>query len=62
MAPLSKKQILNKVRHGSKQAKDATLLRDHRIREALDLGMSIREVAAAADLSPARIHQIRHGK
>jgi AcrR family transcriptional regulator len=58
----TKKQHLRYVRNGSEQAKNAAATRDNRIRDALEMGLSIREVAAAAGLSPARVHQIRHGK
>ncbi len=55
-------QHLRRVRNGSAQARGATETRDNRIRAALDYGLSIRAVAEAAGLSPARVHQIRHGR
>lgn len=56
-----KKQALRHVRRTSTAAKLASERRDAAIHHALD-SSSIREVAEAASLSPARVHQIRHGK
>ena len=56
-----KKKVLRRVRRASEQAKIAKESRDGWIHEALEL-CSVREVATAAELSPARVHQIRHGK
>ncbi len=56
------KQHLRRVRNGAEQAKGAAATRDARILAALESGLSLRQVALAAGLSPARIHQIRHGR
>jgi adenine deaminase len=58
----AQKKALRWVGRASEKAKLASGYRDSMIRDALEEGCSIREVAAAANLSPARVHQIRHGK
>ncbi len=62
MTAAEKKKALRHVQGGAEKAKVAVENRDTRILVALGLGLSIREVATAAGLSPARVHQIRHGK
>ncbi len=62
MTPRDKKQALRRVTTSAVRSKLAAESRDTLIREALEVGCSIREVAAEANLSPARIHQIRHGR
>jgi hypothetical protein len=52
---------LRRVQRLAERAKTVSAQRDEAIRQALGI-CSIRETAKAADLSPARIHQIRHGK
>ncbi len=56
-----KKQALRRVSRSAEKATVAAHERDVSIQDAL-LVASIREVAEAAHLSPARVHQIRHGK
>jgi hypothetical protein len=56
-----KKQALRWVKRSSDKAKVAAANRDDMIRDALEF-CSLREVGEAAGLSPARIHQIRHGR
>lgn len=49
----------------AKVARNATRMsqnRDQAIRDAHTAGHSIRAIAAATSLSPARIHQILHGR
>jgi DNA-binding NarL/FixJ family response regulator len=58
----AQKQALRHVGRKSNQSEEASHSRNLAIRDALEEGCSIREVAAAANLSPARVHQIRHGK
>ncbi len=62
MTPAVKMRLLRWVKNSSDKSKAAAEYRDEMICEALADGLSIREVAAAAGLSPARVHQIRHGK
>jgi translation initiation factor 2 alpha subunit (eIF-2alpha) len=57
----NKKDSLRRVTRDADKAKEASWRRDKTICEALEHA-STREVAVAAGLSPARIHQIRHGK
>jgi hypothetical protein len=52
---------LRRVDRLSTNAKKAAEQRDEAIREALK-SCSIRAVAEVASLSPARVHQIRHGR
>ncbi len=56
------KQALRWVRRAAEKSKLAAESRDTMIRDALDEGLSVRAVGAAANLSPARVHQIRHGR
>ncbi len=56
-----KKRAMRKVSRAAETAAVAARVRNVAITDALELG-SIREVAEAAGLSPARIHQIRHGR
>jgi len=58
----AERQALRFVGKTAQRAKEASQNRDMMIRDALEVGCSIREVAKAADLSPARVHQIRHGR
>jgi DNA-binding NarL/FixJ family response regulator len=62
LAASAKRLALRHVERKTSQSQEASHSRDHAIRDALEEGCSIREVAAAANLSPARVHQIRHGK
>jgi DNA-binding NarL/FixJ family response regulator len=61
-AASAKRLALRHVARKAGQAQEAAHSRNLAIHDALKDGCSMREVAAAADLSPARIHQIRHGK
>ena len=54
-------RVLDKVRRAAAKAASASAGRDAAIREAL-VTHSVRQVAEAAGLSPARVHQIQHGK
>lgn len=58
---MTKKQALRRVTRSAEKLELAKAERDARIHDALELA-SVREVAAAADLSPARAHQIGHGR
>lgn len=55
------KQALRDVKKMTVQADLAKERRDAAIRDALEV-CSVRVVAEAAELSPARVHQIRHGR
>ncbi len=59
--PAAKSKALRAVKRTTVQADLAKERRDAAIRDALDEA-SVREVAEAAELSPARVHQIRHGR
>ncbi len=59
--PAAKSKALRDVKRTTVQLDLAKERRDAAIRDALDEA-SVREVAAAAELSSARVHQIRHGK
>jgi hypothetical protein len=56
-----KKQALRRVGRAAEKSRLAAAARDESILEALELA-SMRQVAESAGLSPARIHQIRHGR
>lgn len=56
-----KRKALRKVELMSERSTLAAKARDMAILDALG-SASIREVATAAGLSPARVHQIRHGR
>ncbi len=56
-----KSKTLRAVRRAAVQSTLAAERRDAAIRDALEFS-SVREVAVAAELSPARVHQIRHGR
>ncbi len=62
MTAAEKKKVLRWVRRASEKAKIAAGHRDTMILDALEDGCTIREVATEAGLSPARVHQIRHGR
>lgn len=53
---------LSIVRRAATKAALAAQARDDAIRAAHAAGETIRAIAAAAGLSPARVHQILHGK
>jgi hypothetical protein len=53
-----KSEALKQVTAAANAADRAMLERDKLIRRAHKQGESIRTIAAAADLSPARVHQI----
>jgi len=55
-------RTLTRVKWATDKARAAQQARDDQIRIALGEGHSVREVAVAAGLSPARIHQIQHGR
>ncbi len=57
-----KKKLFRSVRRAAEKATTASETRQAAIIAALEVGCSVRQVADAAGLSPARIHQIRHGK
>jgi hypothetical protein len=57
----ARSHALRHVGFAAKKAKAASEARDQAIVYSLEFATT-REVAAAAGLSPARIHQIRHGK
>ncbi len=56
-----KNRAMRKVTRTAEKATAAARDRNQSILDALEFG-SLREVADAAGLSPARIHQIRHGR
>ncbi len=56
-----KKRALVRVTRTAEKAKAASRDRNEAIIGALEFS-SLREVAQASGLSPARIHQIRHGR
>ncbi len=56
-----KNRAMRKVTRTAAKASAAARDRNQSILDALEYG-SLREVADAAGLSPARIHQIRHGR
>lgn len=56
---MEEREALAKVRRAAEKAALAAGERDATIREALKVS-SVRKVAEAAGLSPARIHQISH--
>jgi hypothetical protein len=58
---VTKKQALRRAAQGTAKAIAASETRNAAILAALEF-CSVREVAAATGLSPARIHQIRHGR
>jgi hypothetical protein len=55
-------QPLTAVRRAAAKAVSASHERDRAIRNAYVAGETIRAIAKAASLSPARIHQILHGR
>jgi hypothetical protein len=57
-----KPDALELVRTQSRALVSAIRARDNAIRAASSSGSSIRAIAGAAGLSPARIHQILHGR
>jgi hypothetical protein len=58
---MTKKQALRRAARATEAALVASIDRNAKISAALEFA-STREVALATGLSPARIHQIRHGK
>jgi AcrR family transcriptional regulator len=56
-----KKKALRRVTRSAEKSRLAAAERDLAIADALQYA-SMRQVAESAGLSPARIHQIRHGK
>jgi hypothetical protein len=56
-----KRKALRHVARSAEKSRLAAAERDASILEALELA-SMRQVAESAGLSPARIHQIRHGR
>ncbi len=59
--PAAKSKALRDVKRTTVQLGLAKERRDAAIRDALGEA-SVREVAAASELSSARVHQIRHGR
>ena len=53
---------LRKVARAADKAVSASQNRDDTIRDAHQAGQTIRAIAAAAKISPARVHQILHGR
>lgn len=53
---------LTKVRVAATKAVYAAQNRDDEIRKAHEQGETIRAIAQVAGLSPARVHQILHGR
>lgn len=54
------KVLERKIEKATNEARRAARRRDDVIREAHTEGMSIRKIAAVANLSPARVHQLLH--
>jgi hypothetical protein len=55
-------QRLREIRAEQRRARALTAERDRLIRQALKQGISERQVAAAAGLTPGRINQIAHSR